>query len=127
VASENVEIVKRLYESFRTRDNEAPFEYYAEDIVWDARTVKAPGLQQVYRGHDGVRAFWRAWLEAWEEIEVDTDEPVELGDGRVKVRVRQRNRGRETGIWIEQDPYDAFWTLEGGKVVRVEFAWAAKD
>ena len=55
------------------------------------------------------------------------DEPVELDDGRVRVHVRQRNRGHGTGIWIDQPPYDHFWTLEGGKVKRVEFAWAGAN
>jgi ketosteroid isomerase-like protein len=126
VGSQNVEVVRRLYELFRARDNETPFEFYAEDIVWDARGAQILGLEHVYRGHEGVRAFWRQWLEAWEEIEFEIEEPVELDDGRVRVLVRQRNRGRGTGIWIDQDPYEHFWTLADGKVTRVEFRWAGR-
>jgi ketosteroid isomerase-like protein len=126
VGSENVEIVQRLYECFRERDNETPFKHYAEDIEWDARGAGILGLEHVYRGHDGVRDFWRQWLEAWEEIDFETREPVQLEDGRVEVLVRQRNRGRGTGIWIPQDPYYHRWTLVDGKVVRVEFQWAGR-
>ena len=97
MASDHVEIVRGLYDCFRRRDNETPFEFYAEDIVWDARGAHIPGLEQIYRGHDGVRTFWRQWLEAWEEIEFETEKPVELDDGRVEVLVRQRNRGRGPG------------------------------
>jgi ketosteroid isomerase-like protein len=126
VGSENVEIVRRLYEFFRSRDNESPFELYAEDIVWDARGAQIPGLDQVYHGHDGVRTFWRQWLEAWEEIEFETDEPVELEDGRVQVLVRQRNRGHGSGIWVDWDPYNHLWTLADGKVRMLEFSWAER-
>jgi len=42
------------------------------------------------------------------------------------VLVRQRNRGRGTGIWIDQDPYNHFWTFVDGKVARVEFRWAGR-
>jgi ketosteroid isomerase-like protein len=122
--SENVAIVGRLYECFRSRDNETPFAFYADDIVWDARGVHLPGLDQIYHGHDGVRTFWRQWLEAWEEIEFEMDGPTELEDGRVQVQVRQRNRGHGTGIWVEQDPYNHFWTLSDGKVTKLEFSWA---
>jgi ketosteroid isomerase-like protein len=126
VPSENVEIVRRMYDCFRRRDNETPFSIYAEDVVWDARGAQIPGLGHIYHGHEGVRTFWRQWLEAWDEIEFETDEPVELDDGRVQVLVRQRNRGHGTGIWIDQDPYEHFWTLVDGKVKRVEFAWAGR-
>jgi ketosteroid isomerase-like protein len=124
VGSENVEIVRRLYECFRVRDNETPFSLYADDIVWDGRGAQIPGLDQEYLGHDGVRNFWRQWLEAWAEIDFEMDEPLELDDGRVRVLVRQRNRGHGTGIWVDQDPYFHFWTLEDGKVTRLEFAYA---
>ena len=126
MGSENVEIVRRMYECFRARDNETPFDYYADDIVWDARGAQILGLEQIYRGHEGVRDFWRQWLEAWEEIDFEMDEPEELEDGRVSVFVRQRNRGHGTGIWIEQDPYHHLWTLENGKVTKVEFSWASR-
>jgi ketosteroid isomerase-like protein len=127
VGSESVEIVRRLYDCFRARDNDTPFEFYAEDIVWDARGAQILGLEHVYHGHEGVRDFWRQWLEAWDQIEFEIGEPVELDDGRVRVDVRQRNRGRGTGIWIDQDPYEHFWTLVDGKVNRVEFRWAGRS
>ena len=115
--------MKRLYDCFRQRDNETPFEYYAEDIVWDARSTHMIGLDDVYRGHEGVRHFWRQWLDAWEKIEFEATEPEELADGRIHVLVRQRNLGREAGVWIDQRPYHHFWTLADGKVTRVEFSW----
>jgi ketosteroid isomerase-like protein len=126
MASENVEIVRRLYDCFRMRDNETPFEYYAEDIVWDARGAEIPGLEHVYHGHEGIRAFWRQWLEAWDEIQFVIEDPVELDDGRVEVRVRQRNRGKGAGIWIDQPPYLQFWTIDDGKVTRLEFQYVVK-
>jgi hypothetical protein len=47
-------------------------------------------------------------------------------DGRVEVFIRQRNLSRGAGIWVDQPPYWFLWTLEGGKVTRVEFEWAEK-
>jgi ketosteroid isomerase-like protein len=122
--SENVEIVKRLYESFRTRDNSAAFDLYAADIVWDVTSMEMLGFESVYHGHDGVRTFWRNWLDAWKGIEWEQTEPEELDDGRVRVQINnQRNTGRETGIEIGQKSYEQCWTVENGKVTRVELRW----
>jgi ketosteroid isomerase-like protein len=122
--SEKVEIVKRLYESFRTRDNAAAFELYSTDIVWDVTGFDMPGSDGIYHGHEGVRAFWRNWLDAWKGIEWEQTEPEVLEDGRVRVRIyNQRNKGRETGIEIGQKDYEQFWTIENGKVTRVQYHW----
>lgn len=122
MGSENVEIVRRLYEVFEARDNDAAFELMDPQIEWDGRESFVPGLDKVYRGHAGVTEFWREWLDAWEEIDFDVSEPVELSDGRVVATItRQRNRGRGTGIWVDQAPYQQLWTIRDGKVVAMRF------
>ena len=109
------------------RDNESPFEVFDEEIVWDARGSsaalpgwEASGLSDVFHGHDGVRRYWRQWLDAWSDIDFQC-ELIELGDGRIAGIVTQRNRARHSGVWIDQPPYAQIWTLRDGKVVRVEF------
>lgn len=126
--SEDVEIVRGLYEAFERRDNESPFEVFDDDIVWDARKTeevmgsRVAGLAEIFRGHGGVRRFWRSWLDAWEEIEFDY-EVLPLPDGRVAGLVtRQRNKGRGSGIWVDQGAYGQIWTLQGGKVVEMEYS-----
>jgi ketosteroid isomerase-like protein len=121
VASRNLEIVELLYDCFRRRDNETPFEYYDRDIVWAVGEFEVLDIDRVYHGHDGVRAFWRQWLSAWEELEWELVELSELDDGRVRGLLRQRNKGKGTGIWVEQRPYEQLWTLADGKVIRVDY------
>jgi len=121
VGSKNVEIVQRLYECFRRRDNETPFEYYDRDIVWAVGEFEVLDIDRVYHGHEGVRAFWRQWLSAWDELEWELVELSELENGRVKGVIHQRNKGKGTGIWVEQRPYEQIWTLADGKVIRVDY------
>ena len=121
MGSENVEIVGRLYECFRTGDNETPFRYFDADIVWITHDIRIPDIDRVYHGHEGVRAFWRQWLSAWDELEWEIAELEELKDGRVRVEIHQRNKGKGTGIWIEQRPYEQIWTIADGKVIRVDY------
>jgi ketosteroid isomerase-like protein len=122
LSRENVEIVRGLYEAFARRDNESPFEVFDPEIQWEVATFLVPGAGGDYRGHEGVRTFWRRWLEAWSEIDFDY-EVADLGGDRVAGLVtRQRNHGRGSGIWVDQEPYAQIWTLRDGKVVRVEYA-----
>ena len=123
---EDVEIVRGLYEAFERRDNESPFEVFDSDIVWDGRKIagvmgRLTGLAEIFHGHEGVRRFWSSWLEAWEEIEFEY-EVLPLPDGRVVGLVtRQRNKGRGSGIWVDQGAYAQIWTLRDGKVVKMEY------
>jgi SnoaL-like domain len=94
------------------------------EIEWDTRGAGIPGADQLYIGHEGVKEYWRAWLDAWDQIEFEISDPVELDENHVLARVTwQRNHGRGTGIWIDQRPYEQEWTLRDGKVIRMEVRW----
>ena len=74
MSQENVDLVRRLLDMFARRDHEGVFEFYDPDIEWDATAWKSTavdtgvggvaGLAGVYRGHEGVRTYWRRWFEA---------------------------------------------------------------
>jgi ketosteroid isomerase-like protein len=82
---------------------------------------EATGLAEEFHGHEGVRRYWRRWLDAWSEIDFEY-ELIELEDGRIVGVIDQRNRARHSGVWIDQPRYAQVWTLREGKVVRMEFA-----
>src|SRR2546421_934953 len=115
MSEENVELVRRLYEAFETRDNVWPFEVYGPEIEWYSG-FDGLGFEQVYRGHDGVRAYWRHWLEAWESIEFHLDDVIDAGD-QVVALIWQRNRGRASRAVIEYE-YAQVWSLRNGLVTR---------
>ena len=116
MSQENVELVQRLYEAFETRDNVWPFEIYDPEIEWYAGAADGVGFEQVYRGHDGVRAFWRHWLESWESIEFRLDDLIDAGD-EVVALIWQRNRGRGSGAVVEYE-WAQVWTLRDGLITR---------
>jgi ketosteroid isomerase-like protein len=130
MSEENVDLVRRLLEMFANREHEAVFAFYAPDIEWDATAwesiAAAPadvgggiaGLAGVYRGHEGVRTYWRRWLEAWQEIQFEIQEVLDGGDEVVALIRNQRQVGRHSGIVIEMPPYGLVFTIRGGKVVR---------
>ena len=121
VSQENVKIVRELLDAFARREHERAFELYDPDIEWDASLQPAPDAAGVYRGHDGVRTFWRRWLSAWKDLDFDVEDVLDAGDDVVALIRNQRQFGRHTGIVTEVPDYALVFTLRGGKVVRWRF------
>ena len=64
MSEENVKAVRAIAEAFQRRDREGSekaFDVIDPDVEWDASRMAevVPDLAGVYRGHDGVRTFWR--------------------------------------------------------------------
>jgi ketosteroid isomerase-like protein len=125
MSRENVEIVRTLFDTFARRDHEAAFDYYDAEIEWDASRTPETGLgvdiAGVYYGHDGVRAYWRRWLSAWEDVEATKIEFVDAGQTVIALIHQQRLRGRASGIEVDAPPYALAFTFRNGRVVRWVF------
>jgi ketosteroid isomerase-like protein len=122
MSQENVEIVRTLAEGFQRRQHERAFEFYDPEIEWDASNVGQliPDLAGVYRGHEGVRTYWRRWLSAWSDLHFDIQDVVDAGDQVVLLVRNQRQWGRHSGIATEFPPYGMVFTIRDGKVIRWE-------
>jgi ketosteroid isomerase-like protein len=120
MSQENVELVRRLLEMFQRRDHEGVFDFYAPDIEWDAsRLVDViPDTAGVYRGHEGVRTYWRRWLQAWSDLDFDVQDVLDAGDDVVALIRNQRQWGRHSGLVSDIAPYGLVFTVRGGKVTR---------
>jgi len=74
----------------------------------------APDVEPVYRGHDGIRTFWRTWLAAWEEIRYEGWRFVTPATTVVALVQNQHMRGRTSGVDL-QVTYAQVWTLRDGR------------
>ena len=120
MSRENVATARLLFELFAKRDHERAFEYYDPEIVWEA-TEAPEGVSDIagtYEGHDGVRIYWRRWLEAWSDIDFELEDVIDAGDEVVALIRNQRQWGRHSGIATEMPPYGLVFTFRDGKVVR---------
>ncbi|MBA2479911.1 MAG: nuclear transport factor 2 family protein [Planctomycetes bacterium] len=113
MSQENVEIVRGIYRA--TGPEEDFYAILDEDIEWDATNTRAPDAG-VYRGLPAFKRAYGAWRSAWDCYEVTADEVMEAGDSVVAI-TRQRGRGRQSGISVDQ-PMVAVYTFRNRKVVR---------
>jgi ketosteroid isomerase-like protein len=114
MSQENVEIVKEFSRRF-AEGGRVTRQYFDPDIVWDTTASGMPGAG-IYEGVDGVRRFWRDWLEPWEDYEIEYSEFSDQGDSVLCV-FRQAATGKGSGIRSEIE-FFALWYLEESKVVR---------
>ena len=121
MSQENVEIVRRVYDAAARRDAATVLDLYDPEVELDLSRLQVVGFmgQDVYRGHQGLRTFFREWHEAWENIEYDYDELIDAGEEVISVATR-RGRGRVSGAEVEL-AVALVWTIREGRVVRV--AW----
>ena len=120
MSQENVEVVRGIYDAVARRDDVTPFDVYAEDIVWDLSNTRraALGMKPVYRGHEGVRLFWRESLSVFGEVDLEVAELMDADD-KVLAVIREREIGRASGVPVDTT-HLAVWTLADGKVTQMQ-------
>lgn len=118
MSQENVELVRDSWAAWKRRDMEAVFRLYDPEVEWDMTHSGVPDMS-VYRGHQGVRAFFREWFEPFREYYAEAEEFLDAGES-VVVRVRQGGRGHASGVDAEMSAYWQVYRMRGDKAVRVE-------
>ena len=112
------------------RDAATVLALYDPDIELDASQLGIAGIggggEVVYRGHDGLRRFFRDWHEAWTNIEYDFEELIDAGHEHVIAVVTRHARGRASGVEVER-PFGLVWTVRGGKVAQVVWFLSRAD
>ena len=88
------ELVRRAYdEAWNSGDIEALVALVSEDVV-----IRPSGrivdLQFEYRGHEGVRRYWREVRAPWDELDIDVERVIDRGE-TVVVLFRFRAKGRD--------------------------------
>jgi ketosteroid isomerase-like protein len=110
MSQENVELVRRIYDAFLRGDLAAMLAGLDPEIEW--RSIEDT---EDRHGHQGVASSIAAWLEMWEQHELEAEEYRDAGS-QVVVTTRLRGRGRLSGAVVE-DRYFAVWSLRDGRAV----------
>ncbi len=112
-----VDLVREAYEAWNRDDFEGFLDYAAPDIEFRPNAGFAD-LDQVYRGHEGVRAWYRDWRNAWETVSQRVERIEDLGD-HVLALVVVTGQGRGSGVVVE-DRRAHVLTVQEGLCTRFE-------
>jgi ketosteroid isomerase-like protein len=118
-----VDVVKAVIAAFAERDLEGVLAHASTDIEFSAATGDHAGRTGPYRGHDGLRQYFRDVAQVWDDLRVVPGEFRQSGDsilvtGRVSARSPARIVAGSTG-WI--------WRVVGGLVVYARVYPSAAD
>jgi uncharacterized protein len=117
MSQENVELVGLAQERLNEGDIDGLIALCDGDFELDmsARTLNPA----TYRGHEGIRRFYREVSEVWEEFRW---EPLRFFDERDKVVVLLHSHGRGRGSGLEMAREAAMvWTVRERRAVSVRF------
>jgi ketosteroid isomerase-like protein len=104
-----MDVVKAVFGAFAERDVEGVLRHAHADILFSPVTGDYAGRTEPYRGHDGIRQYFRDLATVWDELRIVPDEFRSDGDkilvtGRVSARSPARIVAGSTGwIWRLRD------------------------
>ncbi len=111
----DMDVIEAVYAAFSERDVEGVIARLHPDVEFSAVTGDHAGRPGPYRGHDGMRQYFRDVAEVWDDLRIVPGEFRQSGDtilvtGRVSARSPARIVAGSTG-WI--------WRLRDGLVAYV--------
>jgi ketosteroid isomerase-like protein len=113
-APANIELVRRVFEAFTSRDIDAMLEVIAPEMEFWGPTASFARHGEAYHGHEGMREYFDDVARVWRVLEVVPHEFRELGD---RVLVFGRVYARGEGGYISDSPAQWLWEVRGGRVV----------
>jgi ketosteroid isomerase-like protein len=114
MSQDNLEIVRRSFETFNARDVEGLVSLCAEECEFLPLRAQLEGI--VYRGHQGVRQFVRDMDEDWEAFRID---PLEFHERWERVAViGQIGALGQSGVEIDSTAGFVF-ELSQGRIRRI--------
>jgi ketosteroid isomerase-like protein len=119
----DIDVIKAVFEAFSERDVEGVIARSHPDVEFSAVTGDHAGRTEPYRGHDGLRQYFRDVSAVWDELRIVPGEYREDGDvilvtGRVSARSPARIVAGSTG-WI--------WRVRDGLVTYARVYASAAD
>ena len=117
MSGENVDLVTRWAQAFNERDMNALLDLTSPDfefVPYLATLIETT----VYRGHEGLRKYFKDADAAWEHIAVRLDDVREVDD-RLTVSLGElEGKGRASGLEVRV-PLAWVGESDAGKVVRL--------
>jgi ketosteroid isomerase-like protein len=114
---ENVEVIRAGYDAINREGPDAARQFMDPGIVLEM----PEGLIDAgsYHGREALMRVWHAYFDEFDEFRWEVERLFGIDD-RVFLRVRERGRGRQSGVEVD---WQRWWvyTLRDGLIVRAKF------
>jgi ketosteroid isomerase-like protein len=121
--SENLDLVRSIFEAWERGDYSAAG-WADPEIEFIVADGPAPGSQ---RGLTGMAKAYRLFLSTWEDFRTEPERYREVDDERVLVYVRDRGRGKTSGLEIGEvmgtEDGAILFVIRAAMVVRLVNYW----
>ena len=118
MSEKNTELVRRTIDLFIAREVDQALDGVPDDFEMDWSNSIGP-LKGIYRGRQQVLKLWTAFLGAWDAVQWEPEEIIEVDDTRVIVVNHVRMRGRGSGVDVDATGVQ-LWTIKAGEAQRVK-------
>jgi len=110
MSQENIEIVRRAYEAWNRRDFDETIAHIDPDVDWGFEGAsRFPGTEASYQGHEGVREFWRVFIEPWTDFRIEIEKTYDAGEAVVVFVVFH---GKVGGIELSEPFGHVIWVRD---------------
>jgi uncharacterized protein len=115
MSTDNVELLRPIYDEWSRGNWEPRFAVYAPDMEW-GWSDEFPGTG-VARDDADKSELLREWLSGWQDWRCEAERFVAEGDTVVAL-TRYRGRGKTSGAAVDTEGAHV-WTFRDAKVVRL--------
>ena len=115
MSQENVEILRRLFETWNRGDFDAVAAFYDPEVEFNPGRLP-PGEKTRYIGREGVKEWIRNANDEWDSVTAEPEERIEVGSDRILAIDRWHFHGGD-GIEIEEE-LPTIFTFRNGLIVR---------
>ena len=119
MSKENVETIRLLYERW-LQDDASLFD--ALDPEFELHPDPAAdwvGVNDIYRGNDGVRSYMAQVYEAFEDYRPEVEGLLDAGDKVITLAI-EHGRGRGSGASVEARRTAHVWSMRANKAIRLD-------
>jgi ketosteroid isomerase-like protein len=109
--------IRSAVDATNRRDLVVLDELWSEDTEFHSTFAASEG--SVFRGHPGLREYFAALDEAFDDVQIEVEGIEPAGGDRFVVTVIVTGRGSASGVPVEHH-YGQVWTIVAGTVTRIE-------
>lgn len=117
MSQQNVDLLRSCWEAVAASGPEALLDFADPALEWHVRTDLPDA--RVYRGHEGFRELVARFDESFGVQRYHPVDYIDAGD-RIVVPLRWSAVGRESGAAVVERDETWIFTVEGGKIRRVD-------